>query len=797
MDDITEFGLASAELKQLRQKFIAVAYAGDAKMLQRLITLAGDLEAGAEQQGEAKVASVMQRLRTHTAVCLASGKALAHSEKMRLGTLFDQALFALAEVTGSNVESVTGLKSLPISDSIFLVGGHDVDKLAAKLEHDGLRVRRFADIKLAAEVLENTLPQALLMQTDAPNQVGAGIQVVESLGQRVALTIPIFFLSQRDDLATRMLAIGAGGAGFFTYPLDSNGLSEKLQGLLFQQTQQTLGQVLVVTEEAEAAEQTMQALVASGIEVMTISDPLTVIDTLQHFHPQALVIDLSLTALYGLGLARVLRQHQDCYALPMILLCEADQLEASIDDLSDVGDDLLIKPVSAAYLAWVLRRRLQRSQAVSNKLGDLRYTEPVSGLYNRNYYLNQLETAMHRRQDEPGQIAVMIIMLDNLRKIRDSLDLVSADEVVMMAAKRLQNRLGEQYLLARLSDVSFALLGNGLNRAELEQLAKRAHRLLEQEPYEIGDHQAQLRICIGVSLSTPDNDDHLSLIQHADLACTLARDDSVKATRFYDPAEVADADATLYEERLIERVTEAVKQGRARLVFQPVVSLLGSVERYEAFLRLWDEEGHELLPETVFHAAQNHRLGIYLDRWVIIQALHLLRREDKTNTSLFINICPASLRDQTMSSWLQEQLTKAQIDPVKLVFEVNEDTVRRHQKAYGEFLENAQRLGFGSSIERFGRQADSLELLRAFPSNYVKLDSQFAANLSGRDKTSALTDLKDLVKNISVQETTPIATGIEDLHVLPNLFSSGIAHVQGYVLQRPDAEMNFNFSGEI
>jgi EAL domain-containing protein (putative c-di-GMP-specific phosphodiesterase class I) len=321
---------------------------------------------------------------------------------------------------------------------------------------------------------------------------------------------------------------------------------------------------------------------------------------------------------------------------------------------------------------------------------------------------------------------------------------------------------------------------------------------LHDPSFKPGSRTPGVRACVGVSVAQPGEHDYLTLIRHADLACSLAREAEGVGVHIHN-AEVDRQFKASRRNYLREQVGEALLHGRLSLMFQPIVSLRNSrSERYEVLLRLYDQEGRELLPESVFDVVEQHALGARLDGWVISQSLRMLEapaQRDRPKT-LFINLSPATLQSRAMRLWLRERLERAGVDRKQLVFEVSEETARRHLHQLRSFIADFADLGCGFSLERFGRRSDSLSLLERLDVNYVKLASHFVEDLKGQRADHVKGLLRKLVDRLSAREVTIIMVGIEEMAPLTALWSCGVDCVQGFFLQRPQEEMSYDFSGQ-
>jgi diguanylate cyclase (GGDEF)-like protein len=389
----------------------------------------------------------------------------------------------------------------------------------------------------------------------------------------------------------------------------------------------------------------------------------------------------------------------------------------------------------------------------------------------------------------------MLVMLDNLRAVRESTDVATSDAVVRQAARRLQKTLGSDVHPARFADGIFAAVIEGADKSTLLAGANAVRTAIEGNAYRYSGHSLQLTACIGIGIGGGGEQSFLTLIQHADLACSLAREAGADRVHIHEP--VAEAGSGLTPKRdLLDEIREAVEQEQMNLLFQPIVCLRGDEEeRYEVLLRMRNADGRELLPETVFGVTQHHELGLALDRWVIAECIRILgERTDRTSTTtFFVNLLPATLEDDSVVDWLQEALAREQVDGGRIVFEVAEADARVHLEPLKRFMQRVTALGCRLSLERFGRGVDSIRLLSGLTAGYAKLDAAFVQDLVG--SATKQQQLKELVQALEGVGTVPILGGVENLNTLPVLWSCGINFVQGFFLQRPHEKMSYDFAG--
>lgn len=777
-------------IEDLWQKLYYVKW--NPKSFAMLARLAQDMVKNALERGDDRLRNLVTQLEQHVKSCAASGGMPSEPDRQRLTALID-ALRNLLMAAGSGDEPRTRplLSSLP--ELLVIAPGQELP-LVAKLEDSGYRVRHIADLAEAEQRLQERIPGAVIVDVDFPGGPEQATTLIANLRAETGLRAPVLFLAERNDMSARLEAVRAGGQAYFSKPFEPDELLSVLRELLLPQTSQGYFRVLIVNDQPTEAWEMAGALEEQGVTPRVVIQPLQVLQDIYRFRPDLLLIDLDIKEISGRDLAQVIAQHRDCDTLPMILLCFPSDVPHYLGSLEVSGASLLTKPVPVSYLCWEVKQRLRRARAMRVKLGALTDNDAVSGLFNRRRYLMLLERAIESLGLSIQSLAVVFIMMDNLRSIRDSAGVATADEVVGQAASRLRQALRPEQPAARFSDAIFTVLAPNLLGEPLLLLARRIRDALETGFYKVGEQALLLRTSIGLAQATDRTQDHLMLIQRADSACGLAREAKGERIFLHQDTVGAKRDQEASSRvRLLDQVRETVNHERLWLMFQPIASMRGDTnERYEVLLRLRGNDGQELLPGSVFGVVYNHELGQTLDRWVIEHALDMLRQR-QLPTTVFIKILPITLQDRSLSGWLRERLEQTGVEAQHLVFQVAESTAERSLRDMFGFLGGIKMLGCGFCLDRFGRGADSLNLLKNLGADYVKLDMYFVNNIAKDPKKQ--TQFKELVQTLETLGVSTIVGGVEDVKAMPILWSLGVDLIQGFFLQHPYREMSYDFAG--
>jgi len=674
--------------------------------------------------------------------------------------------------------------------AIWLAAPQSMGDLVSQIENQsGFQVQIYPGLpEIRKRLADAQQPAALIIDLDhcAPNP--AILEQISTLRQMLTSEAPILFIAERGDITARLEAVETGGSGYFTKPVDTTTLVEVLERWISCKS----GRVLILDDVLPAAREMARWLENRGLITQVLAQPLQALQVIRNFQPSLLILNLDIKETDGLQLAQVLQQHEQFQSIPLILLSSQTDISQRLALAGLSGEMLLDKPPDAESLLAAVTRRLRQRTNLCRSLNRLSNRDSVSGLYNRPHFLAHLHRALTTSVDTQP-LAVMLISLDNLRPVEVA-DAAAADEIIRLAAKRLQAALGVGPLIARFGDAVFTALLGFTNQEGLLGIGHAVRNGLETDSYPFGGSEFRLRASIGISIANPARPDAALLIQQADLACGMARDSKDARIHVHHAQPTEQNTQDPQQHKLLEEIREAAQQQRMNLLFQPIVSLRGDpTERYEVLLRMRNKDGWELLPETVFSLVKRHRIGMVLDRWVIVHAIRSLRERLGRGRSaiLFINISPTILQDEELFTWLRDGLKKTEVPASSLVFEIAETTAEVNKQTLQPLLLRLKELGCGLSLDHFSGRERGLTLAQLLEVNYVKLESRYTEDLVN-DKARQQ-ELTQMARRLAGQGITPILTGIENGATLPVLWSCGIDYVQGFILQRPHTDMSFDF----
>ena len=236
--------------------------------------------------------------------------------------------------------------------------------LVQVLQAEGFRVRHFdRPVAFRAAMMTPTAekPDAVVMDLVFPEGEDVGVYLMQELGLGQASGLPVVVVSVRDDMNARLQAFRAGASRYLVKPVAPGQLADVLDALTGRLPPEPY-RVLMVDDDALLLEAQATVLRAAGMEVHTLTEPLQVLQAMQAFRPDVVVLDMYMPEATGPELAAVLRERDTQLHLPILFLSAESDLSQQLTALSLGGDDFLVKPVQPDHLVAAVTVRARRSR---------------------------------------------------------------------------------------------------------------------------------------------------------------------------------------------------------------------------------------------------------------------------------------------------------------------------------------------------------------------------------------------------------------------------------------------------
>ncbi|NMT65470.1 EAL domain-containing response regulator [Marinobacter orientalis] len=431
---------------------------------------------------------------------------------------------------------------------------------------------------------------------------------------------------------------------------------------------------------------------------------------------------------------------------------------------------------------------------LEEKIRQISSQDLLTGLFNRQYLMDALGQAIATAGKDNQAGALAYIALDNFMSLKSQVGIAGSDLMLGDLATLLKEQTPENMILARLSDDAFCLLCQPCEEKTMAELCETICRKVEDHLFDINGRTVQLTLSIGVAAITENAPKAPDLMGRAHTASSelkkKAGHERGNGVLVYNPADYESLD----ESNSIDAIQKALDDNRFRLLFQPIINLRGEgEEHYEAFVRMLNRDDEEVSPYDFLPPIGPSEMAIKIDRWVILQTIKQLssHRSRGHDTRLFLNITAETLEDKTFTPWLSVALKAARLPGDSLIFQIREGDANNYMKQAKDFARTVRELHCKVSISQFGCALNPFNTLKHIDVDYVKIDGSFTEELQKKDE--AKEEIKEMIKSLQSAGKLTIVPLVENAGVLATLWQAGVNYIQGYYLQAPVPEMNYDF----
>ena len=417
----------------------------------------------------------------------------------------------------------------------------------------------------------------------------------------------------------------------------------------------------------------------------------------------------------------------------------------------------------------------------------LAYHDALTGLPNRDLFIDRLSQALAVAQRNRRCGAVLFVDLDQFKRINDVHGHAMGDAVLKKVARRLEYYLREEDTVARLGGDEFVILLPDL-AASLDDagslvmaVAEKIRSALEH-PIVIDNQEYITGASIGITLFPKDSESSEDLMREADTAMYRAKELGRNALAYFEPT-MQEAVAERYA--LDRELREAVRDRSLELHLQSQVNASGQVIGAEVLVRWRHPQRGMVMPSSFIPLAEESGLIVPLGEWVLREACMLIARLDSEGRGLRIavNVSPRQFHQADFVQRVKDILAATGADPSYLTLEITENLLIEHaSESVARMIELAS-LGLRFAVDDFGTGYSSLAYLKRLPLSELKIDKSFVQDIPHDPNDVAL--VETILSMASHLQFEVVAEGVENEAQFTFLRQQGCERFQGYYFQRP------------
>jgi len=414
--------------------------------------------------------------------------------------------------------------------------------------------------------------------------------------------------------------------------------------------------------------------------------------------------------------------------------------------------------------------------------------DTLTGLMNPHAFETVLQRAIQDASGEGLHHCLLNIDIGRLQVINETYGRKAGDTAIRIVGEKLRNKLRGTDTIGYLGEGRYGVL---LERTGIDQGVRVAYMLrdhVQRDQIHLDSASIDLQVATGVVMVGPQTASAGEAMESAELARAAAKELGTGQIQAFgeDDTGLATRRSNI---QCVASIQRALREDRVMLHCQTIrpVSANGEQFHFEVLMRLVDEDGHLLSPDSFLPAAEQFNLMPSIDRWVINATLASLAEAGIAGSAgqgiVSINLSGQSLADLELATYITGKIGEYRIAPDCLCFEVTETAAIGNREAALAIIGQLKAIGCRFSLDDFGTGLSSFSYLKGLPVEYVKIDGSFVRQILEDPVSSAM--VASVIQIGHVMGLKTIAEYVENDAIAEQLTRMGVDYLQGYGIDRP------------
>lgn len=419
----------------------------------------------------------------------------------------------------------------------------------------------------------------------------------------------------------------------------------------------------------------------------------------------------------------------------------------------------------------------------------LAYYDDMTGIPNRKYFRDHLENALLLADYNRTEIAVLFIDIDRFKLYNDSFGHDSGNVLLLQVAERLTHCVTSHDVLARMEGDEFAIFYTDVSgKEEAGKYIERVRAAFES-PFECQGYTISMTVSIGAAMNEKPGMDADTLMKHADIALSRAKELGRDTYQFYNESM---AQGTLDRLTLEADLRAALQRNEFELYYQPQVNIVtGEVIGVEGLIRWNHPEKGLVMPGEFIGLAEENGMIVPIGEYVVAEACKQAvkwKNDGLPRIPVSVNLSLRQFLQPNLTSRIAQILRETGMDPDYLELEITESVTSDVQYAE-RVLQGLKKLGVRICIDDFGTGYSSLNYLRRFPISRLKIDRSFVRDvMSDQQDAQIVETIIAMARHLNLKV---IAEGVESEEQKQFLVHHQCHEAQGFLYAKPMPAQEF------
>jgi len=303
--------------------------------------------------------------------------------------------------------------------------------------------------------------------------------------------VPFLVTATEGTFEERLQAVQLGADGFFAKPINSAAIIEFLERWIFAAAQEPF-RVLLIDDDELVGQFMAEKLRAMDMRVHLLTDASLILEPLQEWQPDVLVMDL---ASVGIQVATLIRHQQTYLGLPIVFLSSDMSIELQMKTITAGADEFLVKGLHESHLMNVIQHRASRFR----KLRAMTERDSLTGLLNHTRIKERLVLEVGRsiRDEEP--VSMAMIDIDFFKKVNDTYGHLVGDQVIKALARLMCERFRSTDAVGRYGGEEFAVIMPGATEKNALEKVEELRQQFQQLRFSANNTTFQVTLSAGIA----------------------------------------------------------------------------------------------------------------------------------------------------------------------------------------------------------------------------------------------------------------------------------------------------------
>lgn len=498
------------------------------------------------------------------------------------------------------------------------------------------------------------------------------------------------------------------------------------------------------------------------------------------------LLDVMMPEMNGTEVLEEIKKDKELRHIPVIMISANDQIENVVRCVELGAEDYLPKPFNPTLLRARISASLEKKQLREIERDYAETHDLLTGLPNQPLFIHLVDQVLKRPEHTRWPCAVLRVDLDKYADIHDTLGPSTSEKVVIEAARRFSDCVGELDVVARIGGGEFILLFDNFQGES--QVTRRVCDLQTSlsRPIQIEETEVFTTITIGTVLSTSGYDNGHDMVRDAGLALRRAKQSGENRHEMFDQDMHVRALTMMKMEGDLHK---ALANNELVLFYQPIYDLHdNSIAGFEALMRWRHPEDGLVRPDHFIPLAEETNLIIPMGTWAFEEACNQSILWNKVYGSeklltIAVNVSSRQIMNANFIETIEDIIRRTGVDKRTIKIEVTESLIMDNPAQAESKLKTIREMGIGVSMDDFGTGYSSLSYLHNFPFNSLKIDQSFVRDIDKKEENRAIIQAITMLADAFGMDV--VAEGIESQEELEVLKGFGSEYAQGYYFSHP------------